>query len=86
MYVGEMVKNKDTNWLDLTKHGVWKMIDILTFIPWIIQIISFIGWMWKIKKILNWRITRDNQRERIVKKHFAEKEKFSSWNCLEAKS
>jgi hypothetical protein len=39
----EMAKNKDTNWVDWTRYGVGKVMDVLTFIPGVGQFLSFIG-------------------------------------------
>jgi hypothetical protein len=39
----EMAKNKDTNWVDWTRYGAGKVMDILTFILGVGQLLSFIG-------------------------------------------
>jgi hypothetical protein len=60
----EMAKDENTNWVDWTRYGVVKVMDVLTFIPGVGQLISFIGsgidfflqdisQLWNINKINN---------------------------------
>jgi hypothetical protein len=39
----EMAKDKDINWVDWTRYGVCKIMNVLTFIPNVGQMLSFIG-------------------------------------------
>jgi hypothetical protein len=39
----EIAKDKGTNWVDWTRFGVGKVMDVLTFIPGVGQLLSFIG-------------------------------------------
>jgi hypothetical protein len=39
----DMAKDKDTNWVDWTRYGVDKVMDVLIFIPGVGQMLSFIG-------------------------------------------
>jgi hypothetical protein len=39
----EMTKNKDTNWIDWTRYGVSKIMDVSSFIFGTGQLLSLIG-------------------------------------------
>jgi hypothetical protein len=60
----EMAKNENSNWIDWTRYGIGKVMDVLTFIPGVGQLISFIesdvdfflqgmSQLWNVNKINN---------------------------------